>query len=131
MKAYLAVLVLSSCSYDPPSSIVEIVNHTGHDINVVWDKDSIPQYPTLNNVEFYLDNPTYTNDTLSAEESGRFGWKRLIKKSKNKKVHFFIFNADSIKAYNSIDELILKRKYEKLSFSEDELEKLNWIVEIR
>ncbi|PTS94217.1 hypothetical protein DBR11_23865 [Pedobacter sp. HMWF019] len=130
MKNYLIILLflISSCTWDPGDSILQVVNHTGHDVSIEWEKDSIPSYPAFNKTEYYLENPTYNNDTLSAGESGRFGWKRFITQSKNKKVNLFVYKMDSLRKYNSIDYLNEKRIYKRYSYTKEELEKCNWIV---
>lgn len=133
MKKYIIVLILSlpSCIYDPAPAIIEVVNHTDHNINVLWSIDTVPEYPSINHTEYYYSNVLLVNDTLDAMENGANGWKRFLLNSKNKKVNFFVFSADSLKARNSIDDLILKRLYKRLEYSEEDLIKSNWRVVIK
>ncbi|MBB5646545.1 hypothetical protein [Pedobacter cryoconitis] len=133
MKKYIIVLILflTSCIYDPAPAIIEVVNHTDHNINILWNIDTVPEYPSINHTEYYYSNVLLVNDTLDAMENGASGWKRFLLNSKNKKVNFFVFSADSLKAHNSIDDLILKRLYKRLEYSEEDLIKSNWQVVIK
>ena len=57
-------------------------------------------------------------------------WPRAIAYSKNKKLNLFVFNVDSLRHYNSIDILIKRRIYKYFKFNEEELEKLDWKIEV-
>lgn len=124
----LSTLLFTSCvEYDRR---LKIINNTSHAINVEWEADFNPTYPSINKTGYYLANPLFPNDTLDAVEDARDGWDRFFSNSKTGKLSIFIFNADTLKRYNSIDMLILNKMYKRLVFTKDQLEQIGWDVEI-
>jgi hypothetical protein len=133
MKKYLffVTVLFTSCIYDPAPDIITVINKSNENILLDWNNKPQPQYPALNSVEIYCEDYFCgVNDTLYATENGKWGWVNLIASSQDKKVYFFIFNADSVKQYNSIDHLILKNMYKRVEYSLEQLEASNWTIEI-
>jgi len=56
-------------------------------------------------------------------------WPFLIKKSKNNKLNVFIFNVDTVLKYNDWEYIRNHRLYKRYSFTEEELNRMNWIIE--
>ncbi len=57
-------------------------------------------------------------------------WKGYAKASKDGFLHIFLFNLDTLKAYNW-QEVVYQKKYEKeLKFTYMQLEQMNWILPI-
>ena len=69
-------------------------------------------------------------DTMS-QRANNANWPRFVRNSVNRKLHLFVYNVDSLKAYKNIDTLNARKIYKRLDYSEEELNKLNWIVVIK
>lgn len=132
MKIYsvLLIFLLMSCAYDPGDKRLKTINKMDHEIVVYWDSDTIPKYPSINETEVYLRYKIKRGDTLSQPEDDS-NWPMYVRNSLNKKLNLFVYNVDTLMAYNSIDTLNAKKMYRRLEYSEQELDKLNWIVIIK
>jgi len=119
-----------SCAYDPGDKRLETINKTDHEIVVYWDSDTIPEYPSVNETEVYLRCKISRGDTLSQPEDDA-NWPMYVRNSLNKKLNLFVYNVDTLMAYNSIDTLNARKMYKRLEYAEQELDQLNWRVVIK
>ena len=131
MKAYiiLCFVLVSGCAMEPEGDYrLKIVNNTAYQFFVDYNVEGIPQYPSVIDIDNCFDHPVKINDTVRILEYTSKPWPQFFKRSKNDKLNLFIYNLDSLKRYNSIDTLIKKKIYKKLEYSQQELERLEWIV---
>lgn len=113
-------------------SRLEVHNMTSNSIVVEGFEDTIPDLNKTFFTRYYLLNIINKGERLNvSREEGVNSWPRLIKRSKNNKLNLFIFQVDSIKKYHEIDSLILKKIYTRYEFTNEELEKNGWKVEIK
>ncbi len=77
----------------------------------------------------YLNSiPPYTKESRLIERSD--GWIDYIETGENKKLYVFSFDTDTLEKYEW-EKIIHKNKYKKrYSFSLEELNKRNWIVDL-
>ena len=108
---------------------LKIVNNSLENLNVDWDIDTIPTYPSINNTEFYLSNPILPYDTLQAVEDAQDGWERYLKNSKTGKLNLFIYRTDTIKKYG-INRVLTHKMYKRLILSRQELDEFSWVIVI-
>lgn len=132
MKIYqfLLIALLASCAYDPGDGRLEIINLTKHDIAVFWSPDTIPEYPSINDTEIYLRNQIMAGNAAS-QPADDGNWPKFVRNSFNNKLNLFIYNIDTLKAYNSIDTLIIKKLYRRLEYSMEELDQLDWKIKVQ
>lgn len=134
MKVYqiLALLILSSCTFESFDSRLKVVNNTNHEISINYNiSDTVPVLPSASKTNYYLRDFISINDTMSVQEESWKSWPVVIDKSKTRKLNLFIYSLDSIKKYKEIDTLISRKIYKRLEYSKNELEKANWIVVVK
>lgn len=88
-----------SCVYDRFDGRLEIVNLSGVSISIDDGQGPTPEYPSLNQTEYFL------RDTIAVDEKKsliqtNLDWSKYIKKSKNKRLNLFIYNLDTLKKYD-------------------------------
>ena len=113
-------------------SRLEVYNMSSSDIVVIGYEDTIPDLKKTFFTTYYLLHiiKAGKRGKLTREE-GVKSWPRLIDRSKNNKLNLFVFQVDSIKKYQEIDSLILKRIHTRYEFTKEEVEKNGWKVEIK
>ena len=134
MKRYLISIsfLLFACTMEPAGDYrLRLVNHTSYQFGVDYNFDTIPQYPSVINTDFYFDHPVKISDTIKMLEKSYKPWSQFFKRNKTNKLNLFIYNIDSLKKYDSIDTLIKRKIYKNLKYSEQQLKKLNWIVVVK
>ena len=122
-------LFFAACIYDPGDKRLVIINKSNNNICVSWNKEPFPEYPSKNKTEFYFSNIIAINREVKLPETDA-NWPYFVQTSSNKKLNLFVFNVDSLKYYNSIDTLIKRKIYKYFKFSEEELEKQDWKVQV-
>jgi hypothetical protein len=70
--------------------------------------------------------PGAVRNMIMPIRSDAYSWE--IKKSVNKKLNLFFFNVDTLLKYNDLNYVYTKKLYTLYSFSEEELDSMNWIV---
>jgi len=131
MKKYWAIilgLLFASCIYDPADSRARIVNQAAYEITLYYGLDTIPL--DQNHTEFYLSNTVKSNDTVRLRAYNA-DWPSLVEESTNKKLNLFVYNVDSLKAYNDIDLMTARKKYTRYQYTLKELEEMNWIIVVK
>jgi len=133
MKFYIVLIIVlfSSCVYDPIDKRLLVVNHQTNDIVIYWNSDTIPEFPSVNHTEVYLTNyGIRSNDSLWVPEDGA-NWPKYLDSAINKRLNLFVYNVDTIKKYNNIDTINIKKRYQRLEYSKQQLEKLNWRIVVK
>ena len=121
------IVFIISCEYF--DSRLRIINMTKNPIVVETFSDSI-NMKVNNHTEYYLSNIIVEGGIINLTESGINGWPFFVRRSKNKRLNICIFNADTLKKYQSINLLINSKMYKKYSFTEEELLKMGWVVTV-
>jgi hypothetical protein len=82
------------------------------------------------NIPFYIREKILPGETKSKSKPGSTqGWPFLIQRSNNKKLNVFIINIDTLLKYNDWEYIRNHRLYKRYSFTEEELKRINWIIE--
>ncbi|TKC09097.1 hypothetical protein [Pedobacter frigoris] len=129
-KSFIIVVLgifLSSCAYDPGDKRLQITNNTGHQISYEYGADTVPY--TNNLIEYYLSTVIYPNESMNIPENDA-NWPAFVSNSRYGKMYLFIYELDSLRKYDSIDTVNKKGIYRRMEYSLDELEKLDWKIEI-
>ncbi|KUG08095.1 hypothetical protein [Solirubrum puertoriconensis] len=126
-----ALLFLSSCIIDYYDSRLLIINQNSSPVCVETFPDTIPNSKEMNYPEYYLTHIISPLDSAAQMMPGKEGWIDEVHFSNNRKLNIFIYNADSVRAYHSMDSLNRNKRYKRISLSLEELERLNWHVTIR
>jgi len=134
MKAYsiLVFFLLCGCSMElEGDDRLNVVNRTDYRLVCEYNIDSIPKSPSVINTDGFYDHPVNIDDSIKLVEYSLKPWPRFFERSKNKKLNLFIYNIDSLRAYKDIDTLIKRKIYKRLEYSEQDLNRLNWTVDVK
>lgn len=114
MKQYLVVSVLffSSCVYDPGDAEIQVINNSDSDIGISWSTTKSPSRYEIQ-LASSPEPRLRISDTVLLAETGANGWIRLIAKSPDRKVYFFVFYADSLAFYKDAYRLIEKGRFRR------------------
>ena len=132
-SCYLIMFVifgLLTYSCDFVDSRLSVENRTAYSICVQDVADTHLLSSDFNASAYYLERQIKPGDCQSLITVGRDGWIQTIENSLNHKLNLVIFNSDTVKKYNSIDELIARDLYVIMSFSKEKLEEAKWNVVI-
>lgn len=126
----LFIIVVTSC--DVHDDRLKVLNLSDVNISLSTEKDTIPEYPSVDKTEYHLRSALYPEEEKKLLYEGqRKGWSFFIADSKNEKLNLFVYNIDSMGKYKSIDTLIRKQIYTRYSFTEQELDEMDWQVIIK
>jgi len=124
----LSVFLVSCDYYDHRLWVKNVTNGS---ICLSTDLDTVPSLSSVNSTGYYLNNVLRPGDSTNLVKPGSTkGWSFFIDESSNDKLNLFVYNIDSLKKYQSIDTLIKNSIYTRYSFTEKELELVNWEVVI-
>ncbi|WP_155832814.1 hypothetical protein [Hymenobacter swuensis] len=130
---YLLICALSnilvSCEYW--DSRLTIINKTGRKIATETYTDTVPEYPSVNQREFYMRQAFAPYSSTTMMKEGKEGWPNYLKSSKNSKLNLVIFDFEDVDKCKSIDSLITHKKYRIITVNEADLIKNNWQVVIK
>jgi hypothetical protein len=126
----VGALFLLSQSCDYYDARLMIHNDTKRTLAIQVYEDTVPDFPSMNMTEFYLNHTVVSGATYNNVLPEKSGWEKIIYRSKNKKLNLFIYEVDSLHKYKSIDTLIKYRIYKYYTYSKEELIKDNWAVKI-
>jgi len=122
----LLAFILAGCDYY--DNRLSVVNHSQRPICPEAFEDTIPDFPTLNQPEAYLSHIVLPGDSTSLTRVGTNGWPFSVQRSTNRKLNLFVYNADSVRQYHSMDSLNRQRRFHRISLSLAELEARHWRV---
>ncbi|RSK40125.1 hypothetical protein [Hymenobacter perfusus] len=121
--------ILVSCEYW--DSRLTIINKTGRKIATETYTDTVPEYPSVNQREFYLRQAFAPDSSTTMLKEGKEGWPNYLESSKNSKLNLVIFDFEDVEQCKSIDSLITHKKYRIITMDKTELIKNNWQVVIK
>jgi hypothetical protein len=120
------LVILASCVSDQFDNKLKIINNLNCDLYIIdYDTTSLNDYP---NHVLNLDYDLIRKNSIGDKAVFNRTWESCIKNAKNKKLNLFIIDAHTINAY-SRDHIIQNKMYLKvISYSLEEVRKLNWIL---
>ena len=133
MKPYLFVLIIiltASCVMDSANGRLQVKNNSNYDISVEIHVFDTIIHEMVNHPELYINRKISHGEIRRQIILGRKrDWPQFIERSTNKKLNVFIFATDTIKKYGDFEHIITNRLYERYEFTEEELDKMDWIIE--
>ena len=127
---YLIVIILffvaEACDfYDVRLSVK---NNSNHAIAFETSLDTNLEY--TNYIPFYIREKILPGETSIESNIGSTNeWSRHIQRSKNKKLNVFIINLDTLTKYNDLEFVKSRKMYKRYEFTEEDLDRKNWIIE--
>ena len=133
IRPLLVILLTQFCliSCDYYDNRLKIINKSRDILIAEVFPDTIPTFPSPNRTEFYLRVTIQPDSTYIPTMPEANGWEREIFRSKNNRLNLFVFGLDSLQKYESIDTLISRKIYRRVSRSKEELTKDKWIITIQ
>ena len=127
---YLIVLILffatGACDFNDIR--LSVKNNSNHAIVFVTSLDTNIQYS--NNIEYYIDNKILPGEIGNKTQRGSTNaWSLSIRRSKNKKLNVFIISVDTLTKYNNWENIVTRKLYKRYEFTEEDLDRINWIIE--
>jgi len=124
---FLNFFILSSCDYYDVS--LQIINNSNKVICFDYDIDTILDVPSINGKEYFLRERIEIGETKNVVI--REPWKDKILKSKDSTLTIFIFDYEKVLS-SDWDSIRVNNRYrERLTFSLEKLEQLDWKVEYK
>ncbi|HQI60477.1 MAG TPA: hypothetical protein PK352_12090 [Tenuifilaceae bacterium] len=124
----ILVSIAGTCDYN--DNRLNIKNNSNHAIAFDYSIDTTLEKRANDNIQFYIREKILPGETKSKSKPGSTqGWPFLIQRSNNKKLNVFIINIDTLLKYNDWEYIRNHRLYKRYSFTEEELKRINWIIE--
>lgn len=131
----VACFSLVGCIYDQFNHQLSLTNTSKRTLSYLYTNFADRKDLTGNNVAAYIaDWMIVKSDSTEyiAKPGGKNIWHNYIANGKNKKLYVYLFDTDTLKKYNgiySMEDIVNQHKYLKLlSYSESDLNKINWQV---
>ena len=130
LRFYLIGIILffaaGACDFN--DSRLSIKNNSNHAIVFVTSLDTNMQYS--NNIPYYIENKILQGETGTKTQRGSTNaWSLSIRRSNNKKLNIFIVNVDTLIKYNDFGYINTRKLYKRYEFTEEDLDRKNWIIE--
>ncbi len=132
LHRFLILIVFVSfagtCDYN--DNRLKIRNNSNYAIAFDYSLDTILEQRSNDNIPFYIRDKTLPGETTSINKPGSTrGWPFLIQSSNNKKLNVYIISVDTLLKYNDFEYIRSHRLYKRYSLTEEELNRINWIIE--
>jgi hypothetical protein len=127
LKISIIIMLIIACDYT--DNKLKVKNNSSETICFVHDMDTI-----LDNQEsdiYYFNRNCIVPGEISSQVAfGRpYEWSDEINRSKNKKLNVFIINHDTLLKYNDWQYISINKLFKRYEYTEEELNKNNWIIE--
>ena len=129
---YLTVLLLFFGACDYYDHRLQIQNNSDHEITYFTSIDTIMDIDQLNinHIDVYIGKKIVPGVTINSTKIGSTqAWPFFIRKSVNEKLNIFFFSVDTLLKYNDWGIIKKLNLYEMYSFTEEELEQSNWLID--
>ena len=126
----LIVLVSLAGACDFTDNRLNIRNNSNHAIAFDYSVDTTLEKKQIYDIPSYIVEKILPGETKSQSIFGSTqGWPFLIQRSNNNKLNVFIISIDTLLKYDDWEYIRTHRLYQRYSFTEEELNRINWIVE--
>jgi|GEM_PF-1761484 len=123
----LLALVSLAGACDFNDDRLNIKNNSNHAIAFDYSIDTTLRRNQIYNIPFYIEGKILPGETIA--QTIPMSWPSLIYRSNNKKLNVFIISIDTLLKYDDWEYIRTHRLYQRYSFTEEELNKMNWIIE--
>jgi hypothetical protein len=122
----LVLLVLGACDYY--DGRLKIINHSDKVICFDHEVDTILDVPSINKKEFFIRQRIEPGDTNRVVLPGsETKWIMEVSNGKDSTLSIFVFDYESV-LKNDWDTLRMNKKYRRLDYKLEDLNKNNWTV---
>ncbi len=126
----LIVLVSLAGACDYTDDRLNIRNNSNHAIAFDYSVDTTLEKKQIYDIPSYIVEKILPGETKSQSIFGSTqGWPFLIQRSNNNKLNVFIISIDTLLKYDDWEYIRTHRLYQRYSFTEEELDRINWIIE--
>ncbi len=132
LQQFLILLALVSLAgaCDFYDDRLNIKNNSNHAIAFDYSLDTTLEKKPMNEIPYFVREKILPGETKSQSIFGSTqGWPFLIQRSNNNKLNVFIISIDTLLKYDDWEYIRTHRLYQRYSFTEEELNRINWIVE--
>ena len=132
LHQFLILLVLVSFvgACDFYDERLNIKNNSNYAIAFDYSIDTTLEKKQIYDIPSYIVEKILPGETKSQSIFGSTqGWPFLIQRSNNNKLNVFIISIDTLLKYDDWEYIRTHRLYQRYSFTEEELNRTNWIVE--
>ena len=132
LHQFLILLVLVSFvgACDFYDERLNIKNNSNYAIAFDYSIDTTLEKKQIYDIPSYIVEKILPGETKSQSIFGSTqGWPFLIQRSNNNKLNVFIISIDTLLKYDDWEYIRTHRLYQRYSFTEEELNRINWIVE--
>jgi hypothetical protein len=130
----VSAIFFYSCVYDVVNYEMLLINKSNKEISLLYSNDVFPEL-NENEVAYYLGDQSVTQPDSSRvifKPGGKSAWHDYIEKGEAKRLYLYVFETDTLRKYNNdlrMHDLVERRKFIRaLSYTEDELKKINWKI---
>jgi len=125
----LVVLLLLFCTCDYYDIRLQIKNNSNYSIAYFCSLDTLIEFNGEESIQFLISNQVTPGDFGTRPKPGSTqAWTFFIQNSKNKKLNVFFVRIDTLEKYNDWGIIKKNRLYKKYSFSEEELNRIDWTI---
>jgi hypothetical protein len=126
----LLVLTFSSCVMDYYDGRLKIINQTDKVICFDHEVDTILDVPSINKKEFFISKRMEPGDTNRVSLPGSSTeWIREVSSGKDSTLSIFVFDYGDV-LNNDWDSLRMNKRYKRLDYKLNDLNKNNWTVTV-
>ena len=123
----LLVLVSLAGACDYTDNRLNIKNNSNYAIAFDYSIDTTLRKNQIYNIPFYIEGKILPGETIA--QTIPMSWPSLIYRSNNKKLNVFIISIDTLLKYDDWEYIRTHRLYQRYSFTEEDLNRTNWIIE--
>lgn len=121
------IISLISCDYN--DNRLNIKNNSNETIIFNYSSDTIFETANPEIINNLKKDPIFPDELVEKDMRGsKIGWSKVIYNSKNKKLNVFIINYDTLDKYNDLDYIKNNKLFERYEYTEEYLNKNNWII---
>ena len=105
-----------------------IINNSNRVICFEYELDGIPEVPSVNKKQYYINNRIEPGDSTSVEKSGSWTqWIREVSNARDSTLSVFVFDYGQVMT-SDWDSLRSNGMYRRLDFTLEDLNRNNWRV---
>lgn len=128
IKPFAIVILFLVSSCDVHDDRLRIVNQLDKVICFDYEVDTILDVPSINKKDYFIGKRMEPGDTTRVLWEGmRTGWIYYVSKGQDSTLSIFVFDYEEV-LKNDWDSLRTKRKYKRLDYTLNKLNKINWTV---
>lgn len=113
----------------PNDGRLYFINKSDKIISIECAQDSVPS-TYGGKIQYYRRDSIVPNNFKKVLKTGpKDSWVQYVRNSPHKKLYIFVYDYDTLIKYNDMDTVRARKLYKELSFTEEELNKINWQIE--